>query len=60
MTEIDDMLEEAGFVQRIYLNAEKLRKALQKRAIDKMARGEGVNEMMHILQITKKECEDDL
>ena len=60
MTEIDDMLEEAGFIQRIYLNAEKLRKALQKRAVDKMARGESVNEMMHILQITKKECEDDL
>ena len=59
MTETDDLMEEATYIQRIFLNATKMRKALQKRAITKMANGEDVKIMLEIIQMTKREDEDE-
>ena len=58
MTELDDLKEEARYVQRILKNVELLRKNVQQRAVQKMAKGEDVQEMLEVLQITKR-YEDD-
>ena len=59
MSETEDLMEEATYIQRIFLNATKMRKALQKRAITKMARGEDVKQMLEIIQMTKKDEDDE-
>lgn len=58
-TEVDDMKEEAEHIRRKWLDINKLRKALQKRAIDKMARGENVNDMVEIVRTTKLSISDE-
>ena len=59
MTELDDMQEEAEHIRRSWLNINKLRKALQKRALSKMARGENVDEMVEIVRATKLNINDE-